>query len=86
MKCFKEGKENPQLSCFELKCVCFYLENRQKCESYKPLWIVWQIVKHLGILCEELYADFYNYVWCVLDEKAVSSFRKGPFFCLEFAK
>lgn len=28
----------------------------------------YQIVKYLGNLCEELYADFYNYVWGILDD------------------
>lgn len=30
--------------------------------------LLYGIVKYLGNLSEELYADFYSYVWCILDD------------------
>lgn len=32
------------------------------------MWGLYQIVKYLRILCEEVYADFFIYVWSILSD------------------
>ena len=41
------------------------LGNQQEGGSCKLMWVLYHVVRYLGILCEEVYADFCIHIWSI---------------------